>query len=186
MPFEELRLKPETARETIETITLAEYQNLPPEIKEWLQMNEEVPEIIWKKLCDLDPSITLLEALEKIREAFSEAMDHKKPSSPTSFEDSRFSTFHEIIARKLNSCGIRARVYGTVLRRLGVPVRFVDGKYEGQEQTTDHAWLDIYSPNEKAWLECDPGDFHFKNDTKNRRERIFHDWDELKAVHEKR
>ncbi|MEN9558145.1 MAG: Transglutaminase-like superfamily [Candidatus Parcubacteria bacterium] len=184
MSFEHIGL-PETQRETIETITLDEYKHLPPDVQEWLQMSEEVPEHMWDMLSDIDPSMKLIDVLKEIRSAVIEARGGHESNSPTSFEDSRFTSFEDIVQRNLDSCGVRARVFGTTLRKMGIPVRFVDGKRLEDEEAIDHAWLDIYSPKGKTWIECDPGESDFRHHEKNKRDRVFHDWDELKAVHDK-
>jgi len=172
----------EHKRETIETITLAEYKNLPSETREWLMTNENVPKGMCDALKGLDDSAKLKDVLIEIRRVRAEVTQNRKPVSPTSFEDSRFTSFEDILKRNLDSCGVRTRVFGTTLRELGIPVRFVDGKHDGDERTTDHAWLDIYSPKDGSWIECDPGEKDFILSDKNKRERIFHDWDELKTV----
>lgn len=175
--------RPEEKQETLATLRLSEYQNLSPELKEWLHRNEEVPPVMWEQLADLEPNLTLMEVLQKIRSAFATACGDKK-SRPASFEESRFTPFTEIIERGLNSCGVRARVYGTTLRKLGVPVKFIDGKHTEGDETYDHAWLGIYAPSANRWLESDPGTETFEHDPRNQRERIFHDWDELRARHQ--
>ncbi len=175
----------ETVHETLDTITLVDYQNIPPEAQEWLHRNEDVPEVIWEKIKDLHSNITLVELLRKIRGAFEASRQGRDRQGPDSFEASRFTSFEEVIARGWDSCGIRARVFGTTLRKIGIPVKFIDGKRVGLEETTDHAWLEIYSPKRHTWIECDPGEGDFTQSAQNKRERVFHDWDELKLVHGK-
>ena len=177
---------PESFAETIETIKLSEYKNLPPDVRKWLQMNEDVPNEIWERLSEYEPGITVKDALQNIRKAFDKVCQNTKLSKPSSFEESRFTSFEDIVKQNMRSCGIHTRVYGTTLRKMGVPVRFVDGKRVGDVETTDHAWLDIYSPKSGEWIECDPGERDFDNSVMNKRERIFHDWDELKAIHQKK
>ena len=177
---------PENKQETIKTITLAEYGTLPSEVLEWLHMNEDVPDSMWKELVATDASMHLIDVLHKIRQVRAEVCDNGKPNRPVSFEDSRFTSFEDALKRNLNSCGVRVRVFGTILRKLGVPVRFVDGQHVGDEGIVDHAWLDIYSPKDGLWIECDPGEQDFEQSDRNKRGRIFHDWDELKAIHVKR
>lgn len=182
MSHEEKESKPPV---TLDTITLDTYQDIPQEIREWLTMNEDVPPVMWEKLKDLDPRLSLRQVLERIKGVFSEACGEKS-SRPDGFEESRFTSFAEIIKRGLNSCGVRVRVYGTTLRKLGIPVRFIDGTHTEGSDVYEHAWLAIYVPSVQKWLESDPGLRSFGQDPHNHRERVFHDWEELKARYEEK
>jgi hypothetical protein len=168
----------EPRRESLDSIKLSDYEDLPHEIQEWLETNEEVPPAVQTKIGRLNPDSSLRVALQQIREAIIAASEGKR-SLPQSLEESRFTSFAEIIERGLESCGAHTRAIGTTLRSHGVPVRFVDGIHTEGDQSHDHAWLDIYVPKTREWIEIDTRTENFDLGPGNERKKIFHDWEEL-------
>jgi hypothetical protein len=170
----------EPGRESLDSIKLSEYINLPDHVREWLETTEEVPSAVQEKLGSLDPNLSLREALQKIRQAIIAAAEGKS-SRPQSFEESRFTSFAEVVNRGLESCGAHTRAIGTTFRSHGVPVRFVDGTHTEGHETHDHAWLDIYVPRTGEWIESDTRTEDFSLKPGNERKKIFHDWEELRS-----
>jgi hypothetical protein len=174
-------LEREPKRESLDSIRLSDYKELPDQIQEWLEVTESVPIVVQEKLGVLDPNLSIREALQQIREAIIAASEGKK-TRPQSLEESRFTTFAEIIERGLESCGTHTRAIGTTLRSNGVPVRFVDGIHTEGDETHDHAWLNIYVPKTGEWIESDTRTENFDLSAGNERKKIFHDWEELRIT----
>lgn len=168
----------EPKHESLDSIMLSEYKDLPDDVREWLEMTESVPFAVQEKLGSLNPELSLREVLQQIRAAIIAASEGKSSRSQ-SFEESRFTSFVEIVERGLESCGTHTRAIGTTLRSYGVPVRFVDGTHTEGEETHDHAWLDIYTPRTGEWIESDTRTENFDLGPGNKRKKIFHDWEEL-------
>ena len=165
---------------SLDSITLSEYQDLPEDVREWVETTENAPASVQEKLGALDPQLSLREALQRIRSAITSASEGKS-SRPKSFEESRFTSFAEIVERGLESCGAHTRAIGVTLREHGVPVRFVDGKHTEGDQVHDHAWLDIYVPESGEWIESDTRTENFDLGSGNERTGVFHDWEELRG-----
>lgn len=173
----------EPRRESLDSITLGQYKDLPAHVQEWLETTETVPVRVQEKLGPLDPTLSLRGALLKIREAIIAASEGRS-ARPQSLEESRFTSFAEIVDRGLVSCGAHTRAVGTTLRSRGVPVRFVDGIHTEGDQTHDHAWLDIYVPKTGEWIESDTRTEDFGFGAGNTRKGVFHNWDELRNTSE--
>lgn len=178
MSLDQSRGEYESARESLDSVTLAEYKELPDDVKEWLQAGEEVPKAVLDILGEVDRSFSVRELMKQIRAALYAASGDKR-SHPESFEESRFTSFAEVVERGLESCGTHTRAIGTTLRKLGVPVRFVDGVHTEGDKAHDHAWLDVYVPKTKSWIESDTRTETFDLGVGNKRKSVFHDWEEL-------
>ncbi len=85
-----------------------------------------------------------------------------------------------MIERGMVSCGALTNIFGSVLRKLGVPARFVHGIEGGQRGENRHAWLEIYNPLGKDWFEIDPTQQDFGMKLSARRIKVYHNWSELK------
>lgn len=171
----------ELRRESLDSITLDQYRDIPTDIQEWLETTEAVPASVQEKLGILDPGMSLRAALLQIRDAIV-AASQGRDTRPQSLEESRFTSFAEIVDRGLASCGAHTRAIGTTLRSYGVPVRFVDGTHTEDDQTHDHAWLDIYVPKTGEWIESDTRTGNFSFGSGNTRKKIFHNWEELRDL----
>lgn len=180
MTIESPDFERETRGEDLDSITVGEYKNLPADLNKWLKSREEVPVVVREKLGVIDPQCSLRQALIQIREAIIAASEGKT-ARPQSLEESRFTSFAEIVERGLVSCGAHTRAIGTVLRSHGVPVRFVDGIHTEDNETHDHAWLDIYVPKTNGWVESDTRTENFTLGPGNTRNAVFHDWEELRV-----
>lgn len=152
----------------------------------WLSLTEEVPDILWLKIKDLSPEMSLKMILEKIKKELFLIYDGKKDKG-ISFSDSRFTPISEMIERGMVSCGAMSNIFGVVLRKYGIAVRFIHGILSGQdhEGTHRHAWLEIYNPTSDSWIEIDPTTRNFEKRDDAIRRKVYHDWLELKPDYEK-
>lgn len=171
----------ELRRESLDSITLDQYKDLPADVQEWLATMETIPTSVQEKLGTLDPNIPLRTVLLQIRDAIVAASEGRN-TRPQSLEESRFTSFAEIVDRGLISCGAHTRAVGATLRSYGVPVRFVDGTHTEGDQTHDHAWLDIYVPKTGEWIESDTRTEDFSFGEGNMRKGVFHNWEELRGI----
>jgi len=75
-----------------------------------------------------------------------------KKDTAKSLSDSRFTSLKEMIERGMISCGYLRKIFGTALRKFGIPVKFIHGIFEEQknlpkESEDRHAWVrNFYNP----------------------------------------
>lgn len=173
----------------IDSITIENYQDvLPDGIAEWLKFHESYPRDFWSYIVPVSPKITLHEFLKKIRKTLKVIYSGKQDTA-SSFADSRFTPIGEMIERGMITCGALVNIYGTTLRKMGIPVRYIHGRSERFSKRKDdrHAWLDIYNPINRHYFECDPGHpgFGMWADPTLKRIKVYHNWLELKEDYEK-
>jgi hypothetical protein len=58
------------------------------------------------------------------------------------------------------SCGSYTKIFGTALRKFGIPVKFIHGILEEtknlpKEWENRRAWLEFYNPQDKNWIPID-------------------------------
>ncbi|OHB25554.1 MAG: hypothetical protein A2542_00890 [Parcubacteria group bacterium RIFOXYD2_FULL_52_8] len=101
-----------------------------------------------------------------------------KRDTAKSFLDSRFTPIRDIFERGMVSCGALVQVFGTVLRKLGVPARFVHGILPGQTGENRHAWLEVYDAASQKWLEFDStqNHRHFAVPEGAKRIKVYREW----------
>ncbi|MEK7637854.1 MAG: transglutaminase domain-containing protein [Patescibacteria group bacterium] len=173
--------KPEAA---LERMKLSDYENLGTDFEEWLG-TQEIPEIFWARIVHSNSASTVRELLDVTQEALSD-MHRRRKEHPVSFAESRFTPVAEMIERGMVSCGAIATIFGNVLRKLGIPTKFVHGKLESQkEKNHRHPWLEIYNPLDESWVEVDATRDEFKLPPGAQPIKRYHDWLELKEDFDK-
>ena len=170
----------------IDKIKLSDYQKLNKSVKSWIDTNLEIPDHLWRRIRDVQSQLTIGELLKKIDKELIVVYGDKRDKAK-SFADSRFTPLDKMIERGMISCGAMTNIFGTALRKLGIPVKFVHGILEKQEGEFRHSWLEIYNPYENNWFEVDPtkSNTNFKVPEKAHRIKIYHDWQELRGDYDK-
>lgn len=174
----------EEDRPSLEGAQLADYEGLAEEYGEWLK-GEELPGDFSDRLGELDKDTPITGVLHSIREVLAD-YGNKKPVAAASFEESRFTSASEVIQRNIHSCGALARVYGSSLRHLGVPVQYVHGRMSTiDEPDHRHGWINVLNSQDRRWVSVDPTAKYFELSPDADEIKIYHDWDELKEDYEK-
>ena len=160
-------------------LPLSDFQNIHhQEIQPWLVNHEIVPDNFQSQL-QIDDHSSLRIVLENIRRAMNNF--YGSDARPAlSLEESRFLPLSESLTKKIQSCGVRTNLFGTILRTRGVPVQYVHGQLEHQQGSGDrHAWLKIFHPQKKTWIDVDPSEETFTPRPDSKEFKIYHDWLEL-------
>ena len=166
--------------EALRGIKFSDYEKSKKEINEWL-IGQDIPDILWDRIKNSDPELTLGELLGKIRKELFDVYG-KKREQAKSFADSRFTPLSEMIDRGMVFCGALVNIFGNVLRRLEIPTKFVHGRYSYQtlEKENRHSWLEIYNPLDGTWVKIDPTKKDFKVLSEAIQLKTYHDWQELR------
>jgi len=61
-----------------------------------------------------------------------------------------------MLARGMVSCGALALIFATILRKFRIPVKLIHGRIRDTARDDRHAWVQIYDPLRKRWLNIDP------------------------------
>ncbi len=168
--FEKKRVKSKEKEESkdqkqlksvLESIKPLEYRDINIEkLKEYLEIKEDLPKEFWEKIENLfQEENNLYQVFLKTRETLDNLYGKKKDTGK-SLSDSRFTSLKEMIERGMISCGSYAKIFGTALRKFGIPVKFIHGIFEEQknlpkESEDRHAWLEFYNPQDKNWVPID-------------------------------
>jgi hypothetical protein len=169
----------------LEQVTLADYKDLNDDsLLEWLKNSEELPKEFWNKISELKKGSSISELLQNIRHKIYEIYgdDFTKPNS---LEESRFTPLQETIEKKIVSCGAMSKVMAAVLRKFNIPTKLVDGQLKDPHGEGSHAWLSVYQPKEKVWVEKDVTDNDLKLNEKFQASKFYHEWGELQEDLEK-
>lgn len=171
-------------KEELDEIKPPDYLKLREDLDEWLKLNEELPTELWEKMKDANQEENLRQVLLRIREELF-ALYGDKRDEGKSFKDSRFTPLTEMVERGMISCGSMVKIMGTILRKLGIPTKFVHGILESQKEISKehenrHSWLKIYIPKNDKWLAVDPTQGNFKVSADAEEIKEYHDWEELK------
>jgi len=148
--------------------------------------------VFWDTVKDINReqnlNVILLQIKQKLFSLYGDKQDTAK-----SFKDSRFTPLMEMIQRGMVTCGSVTKIIGTVLRKFGVPTKFVHGILGSQKKSfirrvlfkERHAWLEIYISKTNEWLPIDltRKDFSLYPDAEKIKE--YHDWGELKIDYNK-
>ena len=166
----------------LERIHLADYRKLDVSLNEWLHTPETLPEEFFQELKILEHTLTLREVIEIIQEKLLKIFGGKLVK-PETFAESRFTSLPELFEKHIWTCGSKANLFGTALRQLGIPVRFVHAWTRGQSKKSSnrHAWLDVWDPHASDWIEIDPGERSLQVNSEFERLKVYHDWHELKS-----
>ncbi len=170
----------------LKEIKLSDYERerLEGDVAEWLRA-QEIPGVLWDRIKQQNSELTVKKLLENIRDELL-SIYGKKRDKAKSFADSRFTPLPEMIDRGMVSCGSMANIFGNVLRKLGIPTKFIHGKLERQKEAGDrHSWLEIYNPHNGTWIEIDSTGKNFEMAPDALRYKIYHDWQELKEDFDK-
>jgi len=145
----------------LENIKPSEYQNINIEkFKEYLEIKEDLPKEFWEKIENsIQEEKNLYQVFLRAKETLDNLYGEKKDRGK-SLSDSRFTSLKEMIERGMISCGSYAKIFGTTLRKFGIPVKFIHGILEEQknlpkEWENRHAWLEFYNPQDKNWVPID-------------------------------
>jgi len=148
-------------KSVLENIKPLEYQNINIEkFKEYLEIKEDLPKEFWEKIKNsMQEEKNLCQVFLRTRETLDNLYGEKKDRGK-SLSDSRFTSLNEMIERGMISCGSYAKIFGTALRKFGIPVKFIHGILEEQknlpkESENRHAWLEFYNPQDKNWVPID-------------------------------
>jgi transglutaminase-like putative cysteine protease len=145
---------------------------------------KNLPEDFYQKCLPKNKNINLEKFLRKIDLVFQKNLGNKGRNAK-SFEESRFLTAKEILKKKINSCGAKTTIFAGVLRKIGIPTKLVHGKFKNQKGADRHAWLKIYNPLNKKWLDVDITQKDFSLPSQVVLIREYHDWNELKIDYRK-
>ncbi len=145
----------------LENIKPSEYQNINIEkFKEYLEIKEDLTKEFWEKIENsMQEEENLYQVFLRTRETLDNLYGEKKDTAK-SLSDSRFTSLKEMIERGMISCGSYAKIFGTALRKFGIPVKFIHGIFEEQKNLPilledRHAWLEFYNPQDKNWVPID-------------------------------
>ena len=152
---------PKKLKSVLENIKPLEYRNINIEkFKEYLEIKEDLPKEFWEKIKKtMQEEKNLYQVFLRARETLDNLYGEKKDRGK-SLSDSRFTSLNEMIERGMISCGSYAKIFGTVLRKFGIPVKFIHGILEEQKNLPKasenrHAWLEFYNPQDKNWVPID-------------------------------
>jgi hypothetical protein len=148
-------------KSVLENIKPLEYRNINIEkFKEYLEIKEDLPKEFWEKIKNsMQEEKNLYQVFLRARETLDNLYGEKKDRGK-SLSDSRFTSLNEMIERGMLSCGSYAKIFGTALRKFGIPVKFIHGILEEQKNLPKasenrHAWLEFYNPQDKNWVPID-------------------------------
>lgn len=152
---------PKKLKSVLENIKPLEYRNINIEkFKEYLEIKEDLPKEFWEKIKNsMQEEKNLYQVFLRARETLDNLYGEKKDRGK-SLSDSRFTSLNEMIERGMLSCGSYAKIFGTALRKFGIPVKFIHGILEEQKNLPKasenrHAWLEFYNPQDKNWVPID-------------------------------
>jgi len=148
-------------KSVLENIKPLEYRNINIEkFKEYLEIKEDLPKEFWEKIKNsMQEEKNLYQVFLRARETLDNLYGEKQDRGK-SLSDSRFTSLNEMIERGMISCGSYAKIFGTALRKFGIPVKFIHGILEEQKNLPKasenrHAWLEFYNPQDKNWVPID-------------------------------
>jgi len=152
---------PKKLKSVLENIKPLEYRNINIEkFKEYLEIKEDLPKEFWEKIKNsMQEEKNLYQVFLRARETLDNLYGEKQDRGK-SLSDSRFTSLNEMIERGMISCGSYAKIFGTALRKFGIPVKFIHGILEEQKNLPKasenrHAWLEFYNPQDKNWVPID-------------------------------
>ncbi len=73
---------------------------------------------------------------------------------PGSIRESRLITASKVIEKHQSSCGARATVVASILRKLNIPTKIIHGRYIENNPEMRHAWNEVLLDNGK-WVAFD-------------------------------
>jgi len=174
-------------KEKLTEIKSSDYLQMEDGFSEWLKTNEDLPFEFWEKVKNINEEKNLNLMLLRIKQELFSLYGEKRDNAK-SFKDSRFTSLKEMLERKMATCGSVTKIIGIVLRKFGIPTKFIHGILRSQRKSfikrvllkNRHAWLEIYNIKTKEWLPIDVtrNDFSLYPDVEKIKE--YHDWDELK------
>jgi len=178
-------------QEQFNEIKLSDYLNIKQGFDEWLEIKEDLPDMFWNKIKDINREQNLNLILVQIKQELFSLYGDKRDIAK-SFKDSRFTSLVDMIQRGMVTCGSSTKIIGTTLRKFGVPTKFVHGILGSQKKSfikrvllkERHAWIEIYIPKTNKWFPLDltRKDLTLYPDAEKIKE--YHDWIELKVDHD--
>ncbi len=179
-------------KDVLEEINPLEYDGMDKDnFKKYLETSEDLPEEFWGMIEGLrKEEKDLMTVLIRMRELLFVLYGDER-NNANSFADSRFTSIDEIIERKLVACGSFVKVFGTALRKLEIPVKFIHGILEEQEEKIledpehRHSWLEIYDLQNKKWRAVDFTEESLELSPTAKKRKEYINWDELKDDYNK-
>jgi len=191
--IEESKEGKEKLKDILENIKPLEYHNIDNEkFKEYLEIKEDLPKEFWEQIENsMQEEKDLLQVFLRARETLWEDFyKNNKKDKAKSLSDSRFTSLNEMIDRGMASCGSYTKIFGTVLRKFGIPVKFIHGILQEQknlpkERESRHAWLEFYNPQTNEWVPIDFTEESLEPIPTAEKIKEYHDWEEFKKDYEK-
>lgn len=190
--IEESKDDKKTLNVILKNIKPSEYNNIDNEkFKEYLEIKEDLPKEFWEQIENsMQEEKDLLQVFLRARETLREDFYKNKKDKGRSLSDSRFTSLEEAIDRGMVSCGSYAKIFGTVLRKFGIPVKFIHGILQEQknlpkEWENRHAWLEFYNPQTNEWVPIDFTEGSLEPIPTAEKIKEYHDWEEFKEDYEK-
>jgi hypothetical protein len=118
-------------------------------------------------------------ALKSIREEFDGRL-HDDVTTTNVFENSRFISATDVLAKRQNSCGSMATVAASVFRNLGIPTKLINGKFIRNNPDMRHAWNEFFINNK--WQPYDITRKDFKLTPHHVKLGEYVDWEKLKEA----
>lgn len=167
-------------------IKISDFNEKAEELRQWLSSSEQLPVKLQEIIRESSREISLEEFLKGAKKKLFNSYGDKRDKAK-SFADSRFTPIDQMVERGMVSCGAMTNIFGTLLREMGVPVRFVHGSFlkEDKNKESRHSWLEIYNPLSNVWFEIDPTHPEFGMRPESKRIRVYHDWAEMKKDYDR-
>ncbi|MHC1716340.1 MAG: transglutaminase-like domain-containing protein [Candidatus Dojkabacteria bacterium] len=117
---------------------------------------KEYPEWLVEKAQEIEKTIVDEEYIKKILRIIAEEFDPDKYKiyRSSNIRESRLITARQIIEKRQSTCGSRATVVASVLRKLGIPTKLIHGRYIESNPEMRHAWNEVLLDNGK-WVPFD-------------------------------
>lgn len=153
------------------------------EKEKYLQLGKytgDYPQWLVEKAKGVKRTIVDEEYIKKILRIIAEEFDSDKYEihKSSNIRESRLITASEIVRKHQSTCGSRATVVASVLRKLGIPTKIIHGRYVEENPEMRHAWNEVLLDNGK-WASFDifgkkrgVGKYH-------RKELEVIDWEEI-------
>lgn len=116
----------------------------------------DYPEWLVEKAKEVDKTVVDEEYIKKILRIIAAEFDPDKYEiyKSSDIRESRLITARQIIEKHQSTCGSRATVVASVLRKLGIPTKLIHGKYIESNPEMRHAWNEVLLDNGK-WVPFD-------------------------------
>lgn len=116
----------------------------------------EYPEWLLEKAKEIDKTVVDKEYVKKVIRIIAAQFDPDKYEiyKVNDIRESRLITTSQILEKHQSSCGARATVVASILRKLGIPTKLIHGRYIENDPEMRHAWNEVLLDNGK-WVPFD-------------------------------